>query len=539
MLTRRAIFLYSLLACAAPAFAGTASVEKLRGTVEKRLPGNARWHPVVSGDRIPEGAVVRTREKSSVELVTERGHRWLLKPNSSLVLSWIQADETQARLESGRVLSKVKHLKKLENYSLATPNAVCAVRGTEFETITGSKGTIVAVYKGLVGVSINGSRDEMMVGAGQMTSVQNGAIDMPRIIPQDSGSTSDSAVKREARREVGLDMDRNEVIAAAASEQRLADYREGKTLIDVNGNRVRLEEYIVRSRSDRFKLVVLNHRDERLDYFYFQGTFNKDLPTDLSVALRDISGKYGTTAPEYHLTEFERVQSNTQDNVIDTATGGHLVKVEVNDDGDYVLTDAADATNTRTVEAAELTIDGRYKLYNPLADTFAYVDPANRESQSKYSIYIADSDTFRDLAPGDTVWKTRFNAYTHSINGVEKISYAQSGAVNTLASRLDATWDIVGGTVNTVIEEDPVTLDATITNWYGDGTFERYRTSLIDDEGDLAPRSAFDGISTGATYKNELLKWNYEQQVTATEFSGRKIDLVVEPKIFINSGLIQ
>ena len=49
---------------------------------------------------------------------------------------------------------------------------------------------------------------------------------------------------------------------------------------------------------------------------------------------------------------------------------------------------------------------------------------------------------------------------------------------------------------------------------------------------------SFAGISTGAGYKNELLKWNYEQQVSASEFQGRKIDLVVEPKIFIESGLI-
>ena len=55
----------------------------------------------------------------------------------------------------------------------------------------------------------------------------------------------------------------------------------------------------------------------------------------------------------------------------------------------------------------------------------------------------------------------------------------------------------------------------------------------------LSPQSAFAGISTGSEYKGELLKWNYEQQVTASEFGGRKIDLVVEPKIFIKSGLIQ
>mgnify|MGYP000315474944 CR=1 FL=1 len=53
------------------------------------------------------------------------------------------------------------------------------------------------------------------------------------------------------------------------------------------------------------------------------------------------------------------------------------------------------------------------------------------------------------------------------------------------------------------------------------------------------PASAFAGLSTGADYKGELLKWNYQQQITASEFNGRSIDLVVEPKIFIKSGLIQ
>jgi hypothetical protein len=78
-----------------------------------------------------------------------------------------------------------------------------------------------------------------------------------------------------------------------------------------------------------------------------------------------------------------------------------------------------------------------------------------------------------------------------------------------------------------------------VTNYYGDGTKESYRTVLINNQGQVAPLSAFSGTSTGADYKGELLQWNYEQQATATEFQGRKIDLVVEPRIFIESGLIQ
>jgi len=35
-----------------------------------------------------------------------------------------------------------------------------------------------------------------------------------------------------------------------------------------------------------------------------------------------------------------------------------------------------------------------------------------------------------------------------------------------------------------------------------------------------------------------LLDFNFEQVITASEFGGRKIDLVVEPRILIQSGLM-
>ena len=100
-------------------------------------------------------------------------------------------------------------------------------------------------------------------------------------------------------------------------------------------------------------------------------------------------------------------------------------------------------------------------------------------------------------------------------------------------------YEVVDNSVDEALAGYANKIDATVTNYYGDGTFESYRTVLIDDKGNIAPLSAFSGISSGAAYKGELLKWNYEQQVSATEFQGRKIDLVVEPKIFIKSGLIQ
>jgi hypothetical protein len=538
MAVRGALALAVLACVTAFGIAAPATVQRVSGVVERRAPGMLEWQAVSPGDKIDEGSTIRTQANASAELRTPRGHQFQLRANTSLELTSIQDDETKTRLESGRVVSKVKHLKGEERFLIQTPTAVCAVRGTEFETSSSDHGTTVAVYKGIVGVSAMGSGAEMALTAGQMVNVHDGTIEIPHPIPPQSKNAADSALARTARHEVGLDMTRNEVMAAAAQEQRLAEYQEGKSLIDVEGKRVRLDEYILRPRPDTYKFVVLNQRDTRFDYFYYQGTFNKNLPTDLSVALRNLPGTVGT-APDYYLTGYETGQSNTQDSVHDTATGGHLVKIVSDGQGNYVLSDPADPTNTHTVAAATLQTDGTYKLYNPLTDSYTIATAAQKDAVSKLSVYIPENDSYRDLAPTDTAWRTRFNTYTHQLDNVTKIAYSQSGLTNVLATNLDASYTYAGGFVLPVTKTDPLTLDTTITNYYGDGTFEMYRTVFIDDLGKIAPQSAFEGLSTGASFKNELLKWNYEQQVSASEFHGRKIDLVVEPKIFIKSGLIQ
>jgi hypothetical protein len=78
-----------------------------------------------------------------------------------------------------------------------------------------------------------------------------------------------------------------------------------------------------------------------------------------------------------------------------------------------------------------------------------------------------------------------------------------------------------------------------VTLYYGDGTVETVNTYIMSDDGKIGPVSAFDGLTTGSAFKDQLLQWNYEQVTEATEFQGRKIDLVVEPKILIKSGLLK
>ena len=62
---------------------------------------------------------------------------------------------------------------------------------------------------------------------------------------------------------------------------------------------------------------------------------------------------------------------------------------------------------------------------------------------------------------------------------------------------------------------------------------------MIWEDGKMAPISAFASATSGKAFKEELLKWNYEQITQSSAFGNRKIDLVVEPKILIRSGLIK
>ena len=161
----------------------------------------------------------------------------------------------------------------------------------------------MTVYRGVVGLSALSGGAEIAIPAGRMAGIHDGTIELRRIpFHRHARRYGESPLAHVARHEVGLDMSRNPGDRggrARAAHGRL--HRRQGSLIDANGNRVRLEEYIVRPQPNEFKLVVLNERASGLDYFFYAGTFNQNLPADLSVALRDLGGTYGTTAPTYYL----------------------------------------------------------------------------------------------------------------------------------------------------------------------------------------------------------------------------------------------
>lgn len=472
----------------------TVTLEVIKGSCYLQRANANSWEQVETKTALLHaGDRVRTASRAQAKLALQDGSTIELGPASVFLVDFLSESRFNFKLSFGRLKAWVKRAASRQ-LSVLTPTAVCAVRGTEFFIAVDRESgqTSAELYKGLLAVS-DSKGNEAMLNPNERIEVSVEGLGNKMTIEEgrrQAQATMQNQGKDEARREVGLSMSKEQVQAAAAQEMKLAEYQQGKSLIDVFGNRVRLEQYIMRPAEDKFKLVVLNERQDRFDYFYYLGTFNKTLPNDLSVALTQMSG--GLTQPEYYLAAYETGRSNLTDVIQENASGGHLVDVNNN---------------------------------TPSSDNVSLVlDPV--------------TDQFRSLNQGESYWKTLFDNYAISFNGRTLLSWAPSQGPNIQAMN-DVKYSYDGGSYD-VVSDFPSSglFHNRIRESYGSGVTAQWDSYIVSNEGEVAAVSDFGGVTTGTQYKGILLKWNYEQVITSSLFEGRKIDLVVEPKTLIQSGII-
>lgn len=485
-----------------PRLCAAASITATQGRVLFLRSGSYTWAEVARGQVLARGDQLKTASGARVTVTFDDGSRVDINPASVFTLQETGPQASEMTLALGSMRAWIaKRLNR--RFQVRTPTSVCAVRGTEFSIDVGERGeTRVQMFGGLLAVSDN-KGNEVLIRDTQRVEVT--AQGLGRVVdsPQGTDRRGPESARDAAKREVGLEMTKEEVQAAAAFEQKNAVYREGKALIDVNGKRVRVEEYVVRPAADQFKLVVLNERADRFDYFFYRGTFNKALPDDMSTALRQVSGCIAA-ACDYFLTSYDTGRSNTVDKVVETASGGHQVDVNNN-------LEARDA-----VTAA----------FDPATDRWVSLNVSNPGGVGNEKFY-----------------QTLFDNYSIKFNDVVHQSWTGSNIQNTYA---DVTYTNVTtvqyepscAPPNCTYTEEGVQHQIVYAENAGGAIWEKYDNYIISDEGKIAKLSDFSGITSGSAYKTTLLNWNYQQIVTASEFGGRKIDLVVEPKIFIKSGLI-
>ena len=579
---------------ASAANARQAILSSLSGTVEIQAGDSSFWRKAIPKIFLKEGDKIRTGKRSRATLLFETGSRTQISADTTLAWSSLAAP-VSLNQTAGKTRHKIAKLGR--GFQLRTPTAVCSVRGTEFEVGVGENGnTDLNVFEGIVNGLKTATGESLDVGAGQSLKFDDSQDALQA--PAAESKAEETAIKELAKKEVGLDMTREAIQAAAAEEMKLAEYQEGKALIDVNGNRVRLQEYILRKPKDvpeadrdkAFKFVVLNSREGRFDYFTYKAVFNKTLPQDLSIALKNASGKVIGDEPEFYLRSYEMAQSNITDAIKDMADGGHLVKVTF-DGTTYTLEAqgvAADGKASGMTDTVTQLASANGKVYDPVADVYLNAGVFLREARD------GSTDEFRNMKVGDTFWRTAFNRYAHLMGpsgllssltldnvpagtltqpwfqyytartGVTNIATLES--INNAALTADPnipTLDVGNKTLDTLPDQnignasfrylngryasnstsDLVNLHDSIVIYYpkssSDIPYEQYDTYIISDEGKVAPRTAFAGLRTGTLgFNQELVKWNYQQIVRSSSFGGRTIDFVAEPRILLRSGLL-
>lgn len=316
---------------AVSAFAASAIVTDVGGKAEYSRSGAesvseplpALWTLLTKGLYLQENDVIKTGPGGKASLVLDTGSQVDIGPSTDVRIAKLTDTDTLLDMAMGELTNKIEKLKE-ENVSFAvkTPASVCAVRGTKFSVIVDKSGkTRVNVFAGVVSArEISGIGEEIYIRQNQFLEI------LPGIAPGQAADLSFAPTAREVlmtkaefMNEVRMDMTKEQVQAAAATEIKNAEYEQGKTMMDYFGKRVRIEEYIVRPQSDQFKFVALNERDNRFDYFTWLATFNTDLPADLSVAnqiaFEKTDNQVWTSAPDYWIKQHDCAASNTVDSV--------------------------------------------------------------------------------------------------------------------------------------------------------------------------------------------------------------------------------
>ncbi|HAN04648.1 MAG TPA: hypothetical protein DCQ25_05235 [Elusimicrobia bacterium] len=315
--------LFLLVALPGGAFAAEAKILSMSGAVEVRPTREGQWTSASENMEIAEGGGIRTgAEGGAVVLMPNKTKVWL-KEGTALEIEQRQTLASRLALVFGKIKVRVPHLMRKEKFEVRTPAAVCAVRGTEFTMGATEDGkTDVQVLFGEVKFKFTvpqaKGRSEFNIPQGQgLMSPDEGKPAKPVLLTAKQERAAmeswNPGLSAEQRQEGLLqkENDRAQIKdfarATASAENAVkgflnvvkeSDLEAGRTLRDVHGNVVRVDQRLMRPDDRTLQFFNLVKRPtyadftgpaggftyngdamtERLDMARLEFVFNKDLP---------------------------------------------------------------------------------------------------------------------------------------------------------------------------------------------------------------------------------------------------------------------
>jgi len=275
----KAVFL-SILAvflAGSAAWPFSASITNMEGTVNYVKQGESEWQAATVGTTLSTGDKVGSKENSWAEITFSAGHQAKLGPNSFMVINQM-GEKTSLEMFKGELFSKVRKLSSTESYEVKTAQSVASVKGTEFKVVAdGESGqTQILVYEGSVSAKELVTGDEVIVPAGKYTIVLKNQPpskpeDLNSLDQQGEGEGDKEEDEKEEKKDEKKDVKdqlrqemrdavgdiRTEVatVRDIIEDTKENDSSTGRTLRDVHGNLVRIEQYLLRPEPDTIQFV--------------------------------------------------------------------------------------------------------------------------------------------------------------------------------------------------------------------------------------------------------------------------------------------
>ncbi len=414
----------SILVSTVCAFTSTANITEMEGDVNYVKKGATEWQPASIGTILENGDKIGSKDNSWVEISFRAGHQAKLGSNSFMIINQLEI-KTSLELFKGELFSKVKKLSKAEGYEVKTSQSVASVRGTEFKvTIDENNGkTLVSVYVGSVLAKEIITGAEVIVPAGKYVIIKENtaptepddienlektaSIFSSKTCPQDEDDPMPPeeeepeppeeedkiSIKedlreemREAVNDIRVDMETARNIVEDTKE---TDSSTGRSLRDVHGNLVRIEQYVVRPKPDTIQFINITKRSNykyggrmnvascgaRLDSFEAKATFNMEMPEKISDwfgFFKDVDEK----DLDFHPLRVEIKTSNQSDSIIVTSTWDDVednlktpvVKFESGKEGVW-LVDTTDYDESNSLKLSEEQM-GEGAFWNSKEDRF-------------------------------------------------------------------------------------------------------------------------------------------------------------------------
>lgn len=463
--------------CVCPAGA-VASLSGARGVVQVRPEGAAVWELVVltTGTRaFRDGDSVRTGAGASVEVSLGDGSTVILGANSEAALGGSTARPIVELIRGLLSASLPDWRRGAPRLQLAAGSVSSRANGTRLRVELGLSGrAVLEVLRGAVVVR-DARGVELAVNGGERVRLDLRGAGAPEEEVAQPTQLELDRWRARARRELALDRAREDVLVSAARESRLSELRQGRAVIDDEGRRVRVEQFMMRPAGDTLRYVTLNARRDRFDAFALTGVFNRALPEDLSVPLADLPGR-ADAAPTFVMTSFTTLRTNGRDSLVEVAQGGHAVDLNANADP---TDDVSTLFDFRLGRDVDVTGRGVFKtLYD------------------RYGLF-ADGTLKRGWRGANVASYDPIEAVPSSASGVDPITGAPAA--------------VFGFTSN---ETFPDPAERVVFESYGDGSSLRWEFRALDPDGRPAGTPG-------------SLSFSRSENVTATEFQGRSIKLVM------------